>query len=138
MYLNKWDQSVHRMPEQLIRQRRAETDSMLILSFDKQSKSCTIKAKDGESNYKVTTEGCTCADFQERGLPCKHMYRLNSILERNDSIDRKYQQANSNKPNEKNNKNEKDKLTALLLALFLVSTSYVADCALAALYKPIL
>lgn len=30
--------------------------------------------------YTVSLDRCTCPDFQERGLPCKHIYALAAFL----------------------------------------------------------
>lgn len=63
-----WDAAVHRRPEQIKRRQRAAglTDSII----DYQNQSGLI------NGYTVTPAGCTCIDFQERKLPCKHIYHL--------------------------------------------------------------
>ena len=80
MYVKNWDDSIHQMPDQLTRQDRAKYDGMRLLSINAKTKSGTIRSQDGRSTYHVTTESCSCPDFRERGLPCKHMYLLDDAL----------------------------------------------------------
>lgn len=81
MYLNKWDESVHNMPDQQKRRESAKSQDMQILSLNVKAKSGNIKSRSG-SVYQVTTEDCTCTDFKMRKLPCKHMYMLDLALEK--------------------------------------------------------
>ncbi|MDR3563523.1 MAG: 3'-5' exonuclease [Negativicutes bacterium] len=67
-----WDTPIHRKDEQVKRRQRAEglSDS----SVDHDAKSGVI------NGYDVTLEKCSCVDFRERRLPCKHIYYLESKL----------------------------------------------------------
>jgi hypothetical protein len=63
-----WDDAVHRRSEQLKRRHRALeiTDAVL-----------DIPSRTGSINgYDVGVGSCTCIDFRERRLPCKHIYYL--------------------------------------------------------------
>ena len=62
------NKSVHSEYEQLQRQQRATELQMDSIDVENQ----TGKIKD----YDVSLENCTCVDFERRGKPCKHMYRL--------------------------------------------------------------
>lgn len=50
-----------------------------ILKIDAAAQSGRFYGSDG-SVYSTTLSGCTCVDFERRGLPCKHIYRLASEL----------------------------------------------------------
>jgi hypothetical protein len=55
-----WDMRVHASLQQKVRQHRAYQ----ILDGD----------SGNPSKYTTTLESCSCPDFQERNLPCKHIY----------------------------------------------------------------
>ena len=84
-----WDPSVHAAPGQLVRFGRAMArplsrpsigcSGMTILNFNGSSGTVLIQDK-SDLSYSVSLDGCTCSDFQERGLPCKHIYALASFL----------------------------------------------------------
>ncbi|WP_432646635.1 SWIM zinc finger family protein [Mitsuokella sp.] len=59
---------MHKLPEQVIRQQRALT--VPDVSVDKDTQTGIIHG------YHTTLRDCSCMDFRQRGLPCKHMYRL--------------------------------------------------------------
>lgn len=81
MYLKNWDMKTHNTPAQKTRQDRAKYDNMIVLAVDKNSKEATIQsANEYGTIYHVTTQNCSCPDFQKRGLPCKHMYKLDMEL----------------------------------------------------------
>jgi DNA polymerase III subunit epsilon len=63
-----WDQSLHRRAEQLKRRQRAE--ELTDYTIDHQQQRGLI------NGYTVSLENCSCIDFRERRLPCKHIYRL--------------------------------------------------------------
>lgn len=87
-------EAMHNEPDQLLRQDRAsefeinwipkrDENGKIILNeksrqprrqymYNGRLKTCRIK------NYLVSLESCTCQDFQQRQLPCKHMYKLAS------------------------------------------------------------
>ena len=71
----KWSESFHSDPNQIKRQISA--GEWAGRPFDIDKKSCTaIFTGSGKDPYKTTLLNCTCADFRQRKLPCKHMYRL--------------------------------------------------------------
>ena len=69
-----WDKSVHYAEGQIDRLGRAieETD-MTVVGYDEESQTAKVISSKGYS-YTVSKFGCTCKDFVERQLPCKHMY----------------------------------------------------------------
>lgn len=84
-----WDPSVHAAPGQLIRFGRAMARplsrslnggaSMKILNFDDSGGVVLVQDR-SDLSYSVSLNRCTCPDFQERGLPCKHIYALAVFL----------------------------------------------------------
>lgn len=73
---NDWDFKIHSNKEQLKRLERAvKSKNIMLMEYDKYSGIATIV---GDSNkiYYVSNNHCTCADFKNRMLPCKHMYFL--------------------------------------------------------------
>lgn len=80
-----WDTSVHAAPGQYARFGRAVARPFAVFSksenrtrvLDCDAKTGAIKVKGRKDRvYTVTLESCTCPDFQERSLPCKHIYGL--------------------------------------------------------------
>ena len=66
------NKDLHAKPEQLRRQKKA-----LGVKFD----SIDFDARTGKVGcWKTSLDRCTCADFWNTGKPCKHMYRLASVL----------------------------------------------------------
>jgi DNA polymerase-3 subunit epsilon len=63
-----WDCRLHARPEQVKRQQRARGLEDAVI--DRAAAAGTI------NGYAVTLDSCTCADFQGRKLPCKHIYKL--------------------------------------------------------------
>lgn len=80
MYLVKWDETIHALPEQMSRQERAKHDGMKVLDVNFSDGTGAIRSADGKATYHVTLEDCSCPDFQKRGLPCKHIYLLDMAL----------------------------------------------------------
>ena len=84
-----WDLPVHAAPGQLVRYGRALArplsrhsiggSSMAILNFDCSSRTVLVQDR-SDLTYSVSLDRCTCPDFQERGLPCKHIYALAAFL----------------------------------------------------------
>ena len=70
-----WDYSVHCDKAQTDRQSRATTYPFSF-KINKQSKSARFSSSTSLPYYDTTLSSCTCMDFQERKLPCKHIYRL--------------------------------------------------------------
>lgn len=70
----KWDSSIHSNYEQQNRINDAKDNNFHITHLDHISK--TGKITEGENEFEVTLDSCTCSDFEERQLPCKHIYKL--------------------------------------------------------------
>ena len=69
-----WDISIHDAEGQDVRFDRAMYQRISILSFDSGSGKAVIQGTHG--TYETTLDSCSCEDFQRRGLPCKHIYKL--------------------------------------------------------------
>lgn len=70
-----WDVSIHGADGQDVRMDRALFQNIVIRSYDPATGSAEILGTRGEV-YKTDLDRCTCEDFQRRGLPCKHIYKL--------------------------------------------------------------
>ena len=70
-----WDYSVHCDKPQTDRQGRAITYPFTF-KINKRSNSARFSSTSELPYYDTTLSSCTCMDFQERKLPCKHIYRL--------------------------------------------------------------
>lgn len=68
-----WDASVHAAAGQADRIRRAVTQDIRIKKYS--GGLATVRGTGGDL-YSVSFGGCSCEDFQRRGLPCKHVYKL--------------------------------------------------------------
>jgi len=68
-----WDMPVHFEEGQYDRILRSDT--VVLFNYDSKSNSAKTRGSKGEV-YSTTFSQCTCMDFQARGLPCKHMYKL--------------------------------------------------------------
>lgn len=66
--------------EQQNRKNRALYQSMRIVELDKINQTAIIENSKHDSYYTVTVNSCTCPDFQKRGRPCKHIYKLRAAL----------------------------------------------------------
>lgn len=80
MSIGRWEESTHLTDSQTNRRNRAFMEQMEIVTLGKKTQTATIKSAKGDSWYNVTLNSCTCPDFQERRLPCKHIYKLASTL----------------------------------------------------------
>lgn len=71
----EWDQSLHENDDQVNRQGWAMTYPF---SFEigKGGRSATFSSTSDLPYYATTLSQCSCYDFQNRKLPCKHIYRL--------------------------------------------------------------
>lgn len=80
-----WDTSIHAAPGQYARFGRAVARPLS--PFSKGGKNTKLLDFNGKAGfvkvqgrrdrvYTVSLDRCTCPDFQERGLPCKHIYAL--------------------------------------------------------------
>ena len=70
-----WDCSIHGADGQDLRFDRALYHNIVIESRNQQLCTAQIRGSHGEI-YQTTLDSCTCEDFQRRGLPCKHIYKL--------------------------------------------------------------
>ncbi len=61
-----WDLKVHKSIQQKVRQYRA---------YNMIEEEKTTTPPQSIANYNTSLESCSCPDFQERKLPCKHIYR---------------------------------------------------------------
>ena len=70
-----WDISIHGVDGQDVRMDRALFQNIVIRSYDPATGTAEIQGTQGDL-YQTSLDGCTCEDFQRRGLPCKHIYKL--------------------------------------------------------------
>ena len=70
-----WDYSIYCDKSQTDRQGRAITYPFTF-KINKHSQSARFSSTSELPYYDTTLSSCTCMDFQERKLPCKHIYRL--------------------------------------------------------------
>jgi len=70
-----WDSSIHGADGQDLRFDRALFQNLIVRSFDEGNGCAVIQGSKGDF-YTTTFRNCSCKDFQRRGLPCKHMYKL--------------------------------------------------------------
>lgn len=66
--------------EQQNRKNRALYQSLRVVKLDRVNKTAIIESSNHDSYYSVTLNSCTCPDFQKRGRTCKHMYKLENVL----------------------------------------------------------
>lgn len=83
---DNWDSSVHRETGQYERLEKAVTDKGMFLSWYNPIVS-TAKISSSSGRFYLTNGfGCSCPDFRERRLPCKHMYFLAINLDEYESV----------------------------------------------------
>lgn len=70
-----WEYAVHADEAQIKRQGRSLTYPMSF-TLNKKKKTARFSSSSDLPYYETSLSGCTCYDFQGRGLPCKHIYRL--------------------------------------------------------------
>lgn len=71
----KWDPDIHENFEQVRRIEESKKLSKKNIDIDEKEELAKIKESDGRLYYS-TLENCTCMDYAQRQLPCKHMYYL--------------------------------------------------------------
>ncbi len=72
----EWDQSIHMADGQLKRIERAQkSTTMRILQYNPASGYAKVQGEYADC-YITSSKGCSCPDYRERLLPCKHMYFL--------------------------------------------------------------
>lgn len=70
-----WDYTIHCDDSQIARQGRALTYPFTF-DINESTQSAQFSSTSDLPYYDTTLFSCTCADFVERKLPCKHIYRL--------------------------------------------------------------
>jgi len=72
---SNWEPEIHSDDAQIARQGRA---MLYPFSFNinKENNTARFSSTSSLPYYDTTLADCTCFDFQERKLPCKHIYRL--------------------------------------------------------------
>lgn len=76
MTFGNWDESLHREPEQILKRKRA---AEIILENINPDAGTALAIGSGNEPYEVSLNSCTCGSFKTKA-PCKHMYRLASVL----------------------------------------------------------
>ena len=71
----EWDASVHNDDSQISRQGRAMTYPFTF-EVDPTTETARFSSTSDLPYYDTSLSQCTCHDFQDRRLPCKHIYRL--------------------------------------------------------------
>lgn len=74
-FLSIWDIKTHNSENQVKRQRRALCETIPI-EINTRLCSATFVSRYSNTMYKTDMVCCTCPDYSDRELPCKHMYRL--------------------------------------------------------------
>lgn len=74
-----WDNDIHTDEAQIERQGRAMTYGF-DFSIDEKSQTAVFSSTTDIPYYVTSLSECNCYDFQKRGLPCKHIYRLAAEL----------------------------------------------------------
>ena len=69
---DEWDESVHHKKGQYTRFHKALCDEITIVN---RRYPATVQGSTG-TLYCTSLSTCSCPDFEKRGLPCKHIYRL--------------------------------------------------------------
>lgn len=77
---SRWDGCRDSEPQR-IRMGRAIAGGLTLRQLDKKHRAATFVGGKGGEKYSTRLTSCTCPDFKERGVPCKHIYKLASELE---------------------------------------------------------
>lgn len=75
---DKWSHEEYISDGQFKRFEKAVYDKIKVKAFDEDNLSATVAGSEG--SYDVTLTSCTCYDFANRKLPCKHIYKLLLLL----------------------------------------------------------
>ena len=70
-----WEYSIHTDESQIIRQGRA-MHYPFEFQINKETQTARFSSTSDLPYYDTSLSCCDCYDFQERNLPCKHIYRL--------------------------------------------------------------
>lgn len=69
-----WGYGIHLLDGQSERMMRAaNSQSMKLLGYDPKTHRACVQGEHGIV-YDLDEQGCSCPDFRQRQLPCKHMY----------------------------------------------------------------
>lgn len=71
----KFEDTIHDDSDQQIRMQRALQEDLTLKKMTENKFGGTIVGASGKS-YSVSLRNCTCPDYKERHLPCKHMYKF--------------------------------------------------------------
>ena len=71
----EWDHSIHSDKAQIDRQGRA-LHYPFTFEVDPETRTARFSSTSDLPYYDTSLSHCTCHDFEQRGLPCKHIYRL--------------------------------------------------------------
>ncbi len=71
----EWDDSIHSDEAQIERQGRSMTYPFTF-KVNKKAKNAKFSSSSSLPYYLTTLSECNCGDFENRRLPCKHIYRL--------------------------------------------------------------
>ena len=82
--------AIHEGEAQISRQGRAMTDVYEDFKIYKKKEAARFASTTDLPYYDTTLSSCNCFDFQERKLPCKHIYRLAVELGLIEIISRKH------------------------------------------------
>jgi len=75
-----WDESIHNVAGQYERYERAVKEKLTVLAYDPIYKLAKVRGSNFDT-YLTSCNRCSCPDFRERKLPCKHMYSLCMFLD---------------------------------------------------------
>lgn len=70
-----WKSYIHSSSKQIQRIRDSKQINPGIVNYENKSATFT----ENNEIYETTLNSCTCTDFKERNLPCKHIYRLAAL-----------------------------------------------------------
>ncbi len=73
---SNWTESILTSEEQAKRRKRSHLVNLISLDRSKGKAEFMSTTSYGTNYYNTSLDMCTCRDFEERHLPCKHMYRL--------------------------------------------------------------
>ena len=72
----RWDESVHREPEQIERRRQASEESFSIQYQDEEKGLARIRDASDSAVYWCNLGMCQCEEFKKTHKPCKHIYKI--------------------------------------------------------------
>lgn len=75
MTFGDWPEHIHDTPDQQKRLKYGKSSKTTPSSIDKENNTGIFPSSSG-GTYTTSLDECTCFDFSQRKLPCKHIYRL--------------------------------------------------------------